>query len=177
MGDGDALRCVRSMGRGDGSAAQCGRLPTACAAAVAAAVAFFNHIAQHGSHCCPSLHGKPAGWASACLRTPLCCCQSQPWLQGEPAGTSSRTPPAVVELMEADHHAFMLKKMGAWVGVGGAADSSHAERVLCDGQLGVVELMGAGHHAFKLKKMGAWNVVLNRVCFFSRFSNSWLAGC
>jgi zinc transporter ZupT len=27
-------------------------------------------------------------------------------------GSSSRTPPAVVELMEADHHAFMLKKMG-----------------------------------------------------------------
>lgn len=35
--------------------------------------------------------------------------------EGEAAaggGTSSRTPPAVVELMEADHHAFMLKKMG-----------------------------------------------------------------
>ncbi|EFN53619.1 expressed protein [Chlorella variabilis] len=28
------------------------------------------------------------------------------------AGTSSRTPPAVVEIMEADHHSFMLKKMG-----------------------------------------------------------------
>jgi zinc transporter ZupT len=26
--------------------------------------------------------------------------------------SSSRTPPAVVEIMEADHHSFMLKKMG-----------------------------------------------------------------
>jgi zinc transporter ZupT len=38
----------------------------------------------------------------------------KPGGEGEAAGggTSSRTPPAVVELMEADHHAFMLKKMG-----------------------------------------------------------------
>lgn len=34
--------------------------------------------------------------------------------QGEAGGgaTTSRTPPAVVEIMENDHHAFMLKKMG-----------------------------------------------------------------
>lgn len=46
----------------------------------------------------------------------MSCCPDLRCLQGEAAaggGTSSRTPPAVVEIMEADHHAFMLKKMGA----------------------------------------------------------------
>lgn len=37
-----------------------------------------------------------------------------PPLQGDAAAaaSTSRTPPAVVELMESDHHSFMLKKMG-----------------------------------------------------------------
>ena len=45
--------------------------------------------------------------------------------QGEPAAagaaatavTHSRTPPAVVEIMEGDHHSFMLKKMGLLTGI------------------------------------------------------------
>lgn len=55
-----------------------------------------------------------ASWLRTCL-PPSTPAAANLLLQGEPAGTSSRTPPAVVELMEADHHAFMLKKMGAWV--------------------------------------------------------------
>ena len=31
--------------------------------------------------------------------------------------THSRTPPAVVEIMESDHHSFMLKKMGLLTGI------------------------------------------------------------
>lgn len=44
---------------------------------------------------------------------------------GEAAGTTSRTPPAVVQIMESDHHSFMLRKMGArrvgvvWLCLGG----------------------------------------------------------
>jgi zinc transporter ZupT len=33
------------------------------------------------------------------------------------AVTHSRTPPAVVEIMESDHHSFMLKKMGLLTGI------------------------------------------------------------
>jgi zinc transporter ZupT len=31
--------------------------------------------------------------------------------------THSRTPPAVVAIMESDHHSFMLKKMGLLTGI------------------------------------------------------------
>jgi zinc transporter ZupT len=46
-----------------------------------------------------------------------------PLVQGEQAGgghggiISSRAPPGVVEIMEGDHHSFMLKKMGLLTGL------------------------------------------------------------
>ena len=47
-------------------------------------------------------------------------------MQAEAAATASRTPPAVVEIMESDHHSFMLKKMGGWV----ASWRQHAWRLV-----------------------------------------------
>ena len=95
---------------------------------------------------CACMAGRLAGWLAGCLAAQHClacpaCRQAASLLylpppeppplfschncvQGEQAGggghggiISSRAPPGVVEIMEGDHHSFMLKKMGLLTGL------------------------------------------------------------